>query len=166
MVYLARANLVLSVIVTAMATLIAPIMTPLLMKTLAGTLIEVKFLDMMVEIIKIVLVPIGAALLHDYLKRATQAQQRKIHVISVICPVWIGIIIFFLQNSITNKALLQSLHLSGFFAGAVIAGVLYHFLWKRFPKLDSIMPLISMFGIIYFTTVTTAIFFQPLTLFL
>lgn len=156
MVYLARANLVLSVIVTAMATLIAPIMTPLLMKTLAGTLIEVKFLDMMVEIIKIVLVPIGAALLHDYLKRATRVQQKRVHIISLICAAWIGVVIFFLQNNIVNKALLQSINLSGFFAGAVIAGVLYHFLWKRFPKLDSIMPLISMFGIIYFTTVTTA----------
>ena len=61
MVYLAKANLVLSVIVTAMATLVAPLMTPLLMKTLAGTLIEIKFIDMMIEIVKIVLVPIAAA---------------------------------------------------------------------------------------------------------
>jgi len=48
MVYLARANLVLSVIVTAMATMAAPFLTPLLMKTLAGTLIEIKFVDMMI----------------------------------------------------------------------------------------------------------------------
>ena len=48
MVYIARANLVLSVTVTAMATLIAPFMTPLLMKLLAGTLIEIKFLNMMI----------------------------------------------------------------------------------------------------------------------
>ena len=68
MVYLARANLVLSVIVTAMATMAAPFLTPLLMKLLAGTLIKVNFVNMMMEIIKIVIVPIGAALLHDYLK--------------------------------------------------------------------------------------------------
>ena len=42
MVYFARANLVLSVIVTAMATMVAPFLTPLLMKLLAGTLIEVN----------------------------------------------------------------------------------------------------------------------------
>ena len=77
MVYLAKANLVLSVIVTAMATMVAPFLTPLLMKKLAGTLIEVKFVDMMIEIVKIVLVPIGAALLHDYLKRATQQKGKK-----------------------------------------------------------------------------------------
>jgi len=155
MVYLARANLVLSVIVTAMATLIAPLMTPLLMKTLAGTLIEVKFIDMMMEIVKIVLVPIGAALLHDYLKRATPQQQRKIYVICFLCITWLFSVIFFLQDS-NNSGISRSINLSAFFAGAVIAGVVYHLLYKNLPKLDSLMPMISMFGIIYFTTVTTA----------
>ncbi len=138
-----------------MATMAAPLLTPLLMKTLAGTLIEIKFVDMMVEIIKIVLVPIGAALLHDYLKRATPAQKKNVYVIFIAAIVWLFIIILFLQN-ITDKGLQQSITLSGFFAGAIIAGVLYNFLHRRFPKLDNIMPLISMFGIIYFTTVTTA----------
>lgn len=155
MVYLARANLVLSVIVTAMATMVAPFLTPLLMKTLAGTLIEVKFIDMMIEIIKIVLVPIGAALLHDYLKRATATQKRKINTISIFCLAWILVIILFLQKN-TSGAFQQSIVLSGFFAGAVIAGVLYHLLYTAFPRIDNIMPVISMFGIIYFTTVTTA----------
>lgn len=156
MVYLAKANLVLSVIVTAMATLVAPLLTPLLMKTLAGTLIEVKFVDMMMEIIKIVLVPIGAALLHDFLKRATTAQKKKVNVLGIVSAIWIAVIVFVLQKNISDHALLQSVQLSGFFAGAVLAGILYHWLYVRFPKLDSVMPLISMFGIIYFTTVTTA----------
>jgi len=155
MVYLARANLVLSVIVTAMATMVAPFLTPLLMKTLAGTLIEVKFVDMMIEIIKIVLVPIGAALLHDFLKRASASQKKIIHIICLFCFAWLLAILFFLQKN-TGGPLLQSINLSGFFAGAVIAGVVYHYLYVKFPKIDNIMPLISMFGIIYFTTVTTA----------
>lgn len=155
MVYLAKANLVLSVIVTAMATLVAPLLTPLLMKTLAGTLIEIKFVDMMMEIIKIVLVPIGAALLHDFLKRAGTTQKKKVHIIAAVAAIWI-IAVVLLQRNIEYNGLLQSTQLSAFFAGAVIAGVLYHWLWVKFPKLDSIMPLISMFGIIYFTTVTTA----------
>jgi BASS family bile acid:Na+ symporter len=156
MVYLAKANLVLSVIVTAMATLVAPLLTPLLMKTLAGTLIEVKFIDMMMEIIKIVLVPIGAALLHDFLKYASASQKKKVNVLGIVSAIWIAVIVFVLQKNISDHALLQSVQLSGFFAGAVLAGILYHGLYVRFPKLDSIMPLISMFGIIYFTTVTTA----------
>jgi BASS family bile acid:Na+ symporter len=156
MVYLAKANLVLSVIVTAMATLVAPLLTPLLMKTLAGTLIEIKFVDMMMEIIKIVLVPIGAALLHDFLKRASTSQKKKVNIIAIVSAIWIAVIVLFLQKNISDAGLLQSVQLSGFFAGAVIAGLLYHMLHLKFPKLDSIMPLISMFGIIYFTTVTTA----------
>ena len=68
MAYMAKSNLALSVTVTAITTMIAPIMTPLWMKLLAGTMVEVSFFKMMVEIIKIVLVPIGAALIHDYLK--------------------------------------------------------------------------------------------------
>jgi BASS family bile acid:Na+ symporter len=156
MVYLAKANLVLSVIVTAMATLAAPLLTPLLMKTLAGTLIKINFVDMMMEIAKIVLVPIGAALLHDFLKRATSTQKRKIYILAILSAAWIAVVILVLQNNITNPSALQSLNLSAFFAGAIIVGVVYNFLYNRFPTLDKIMPLISMFGIIYFTTVTTA----------
>ncbi len=156
MVYLARANLVLSVIVTAMATLAAPLLTPLLMKTLAGTLIKINFVDMMMEIVKIVLVPIGAALLHDYLKRATPPQKKKVFAVAAIAALWIVLIFTVLHKSIADDAVLQSVNLSGFFAGAIIAGVLYNLLHNKFPTLDKIMPLISMFGIIYFTTVTTA----------
>ncbi|MBN8686498.1 MAG: bile acid:sodium symporter family protein [Chitinophagales bacterium] len=156
MVYLAKANLVLSVIVTAMATLVAPLLTPLLMKTLAGTLIEIKFVDMMMEIIKIVLVPIGAALLHDYLKRTAETQRRRVSILVAFSVAWLFIVVFYLLRNINQPEWRQSITLSAFFAGAVIAGWLYHQLYNRFPKLDKIMPLISMFGIIYFTTVTTA----------
>jgi BASS family bile acid:Na+ symporter len=155
MVYLARANLVLSVIVTAMATLAAPFLTPLLMKLLAGTLIEVKFVDMMIEIIKIVLVPIGAALLHDYLKFATPAQKKKVYVTGLFCFVWV-FAAYTLQAHTESHAWKQTIELSGFMAGAVIAGIAYHLLTGRFPAINQVMPYISMFGIIYFTTVTTA----------
>src|ERR1035438_4759582 len=77
MAFMAKSNLALSVTVTAVTTMIAPLMTPLWMKLLAGTLVEVNFFKMMLEIIKIVLVPMGAALLHDYLKGAS-ARGRKI----------------------------------------------------------------------------------------
>ncbi|WP_346238573.1 bile acid:sodium symporter family protein [Niabella insulamsoli] len=160
MVYLARANLVLSVIVTAIATLAAPFLTPLLMKTFAGTLIEVHFIDMMIEIIKIVIVPIGAALLHDYLKHASAAKTSRIQAIAVLCGVYAVTILLWgyayaADNEFSAPAL-QSLELSGFLASAVLAGVLYNKLYRVLPKVDQFMPFISMFGIIYFTTITTA----------
>ncbi|WP_460557855.1 bile acid:sodium symporter family protein [Ferruginibacter profundus] len=156
MVYLAKANLVLSVIVTAMATLAAPLLTPLLMKTFAGTLINIKFVDMMIEIIKIVLVPIGAALLHDFLKRATRPQKKVVHFLVGAAIIVVGMVVFLVSKETEMAPVSKSIILTGFVAGAIIAGVLYHFLYRQFPALDKIMPLISMVGIIYFTTVTTA----------
>ena len=151
MVYLAKANLPLSVIVTAMATLVAPILTPFLMQKLAGQLVPVSFVDMMIEIIKIVLVPIGAALLHDYLKSSTVKQKSVVYALTIISVLWI-LVILFNKNLQENKIII----LSAFFAGAIIAGVVYNFLYNNFPKVDKIMPLVSMFGIIYFTAITTA----------
>jgi BASS family bile acid:Na+ symporter len=110
---------------------------------------------MMIEIIKIVLVPIGAALLHDYLKFAAVAQRKKVYVISALCLLWV-FAAFALQQNAADPAWQQSIELSGFLAGAVVAGVLYHLISLRVTALDKIMPYISMFGIIYFTTVTTA----------
>jgi bile acid:Na+ symporter, BASS family len=155
MVYLAKGNLVLSVIVTAMATLLAPLITPFLLKTLAGSLIEIKFIDMMLEIIKMVLIPIGAGLFHDYLKNATVLQQKKAGILTIVSVIWIWIG-FGLQTVIKIPASLQSIELSMFFGAAIIVGFLYNKLFNRFPGLDKFLPLISMFGIFYFITVTTA----------
>jgi BASS family bile acid:Na+ symporter len=154
MVYLAKGNLVLSVIVTAMATLAAPLLTPLLMKLLAGTLIEVHFTDMMAEIVKIVLVPIGAALLHDFLKTASRLAKLRVAVTVMLSLVWIAAVRFILPVQMTQSS--RVWELSAFLAGAVVAGYLYHQFWRRFRQLDAIMPKLSMFGIIYFTLVTTA----------
>jgi bile acid:Na+ symporter, BASS family len=151
MVYLAKANLPLSVIVTAMATLVAPILTPFLMQKLAGQLVPVSFVDMMIEIIKIVLVPIGAALLHDYLKSASLKQKNIIYGLVSLSIIWIAYVVFS-KNAQNSKTMV----LSAFFAGAVIAGVLYNLVYNNFKKIDKIMPLVSMFGIIYFTAITTA----------
>lgn len=160
MVYLARANLVLSVIVTAMATMAAPFLTPLLMKLLAGELIAISILGLMMEIIKIVIVPIGAALLHDYLRTAGAKGRNVVSIFFGIAIVWLLSLGLggwnYFESHIPDKALLQSIEITGFLLAAVVAGVLYHQLSKAWPKLDSLMPYFSMFGIVYFTLVTTA----------
>lgn len=159
MTYLARAHLVLSVTVTACATLLAPFMTPFLMKFLAGTLIEVKFTAMMLQIVKIVLVPIGAALLHDFLKRATPREWRVVSIAAALSMIWLIFLVLggwgWLSSSLPEPAL-KSIAMLGFFAGAIVFGLTYHFIYLRIKILDNWMPYISMAGIIYFTTVTTA----------
>src|SRR5690554_3486628 len=65
--YLAKANLALSITITSVATLLAPLMTPILMKLLAGAFIEINMLDMMWDIVKMVIIPIGAGLIFNKL---------------------------------------------------------------------------------------------------
>lgn len=159
MVYIARANLILSVAVTAMTTLAAPFLTPFLMKLLAGTLIQIRFLDMMMEIIKIVIVPIGAALIHDFLKTASHRGRRNVYGIASVSLAWLGALILGLWSwlgGVVSETALQSLEVLSFFAGAVLVGLVYHLITLSFKNLDRYMPYVSMFGIIYFTTVTTA----------
>ncbi|MEM8888029.1 MAG: bile acid:sodium symporter family protein [Bacteroidota bacterium] len=66
MSYLAKANLALSVTLTACATLLAPLMTPFLMQSLAGQLVPIEFWGMMWSIIKIVILPIAGGLLFNH----------------------------------------------------------------------------------------------------
>ena len=60
--YLARCNVPLSVTMTAFSTMISPVMTPLMMKILAGRMVEVKFMNMMIDIFNMIIVPIVAGL--------------------------------------------------------------------------------------------------------
>jgi bile acid:Na+ symporter, BASS family len=64
--YLAKANLALSVTITAVSTMLAPFVTPFLMKLLAGAFVEINTLDMMFEIFQMVIIPIGAGLLFNH----------------------------------------------------------------------------------------------------
>jgi len=159
MAYIAKSNLALSVTVTAVTTMIAPFMTPLWMKLLAGTMVEVKFFNMMVEIIKIVLVPIGAALLHDYLKHASSPGRKAVYVISAISAAWLGFLIFggwkFLQSHFADSAL-TAIALGGFLLSAFVIGAAYHAVAKRQAWLEKFMPTLAIVGILYVTAMTTA----------
>jgi len=67
MSYLAKANVALSITITAITTLLAPFITPVLMKLLAGTLVEIDVAKMMWDIIKMIIIPIGAGLVFNRL---------------------------------------------------------------------------------------------------
>ena len=63
MTYLSKGNVALSVTMTACSTLVAPIVTPLLMSVLAGTLVEIVFMDWVINILQIIIVPISLGLI-------------------------------------------------------------------------------------------------------
>jgi len=159
MAFIAKSNLVLSVTVTAITTMVAPLMTPLLMKLLAGAMVEVYFFNMMMEIIKIVLVPIGAALLHDYLKNASPNGRRFVHRLGFSCALWLIALPMGSWTWLGANVPVAALHwigAFGFFLAAIVFGIVYHAATRLLPKLDQWTPVASMFGIVYFTTVTTA----------
>lgn len=65
MTYLARANLALSVTLTAVSTFISPLVTPLFMQLLAGQYVEIDFWTMVWDITKIVIIPVFAGLMFN-----------------------------------------------------------------------------------------------------
>ncbi|WP_210417715.1 bile acid:sodium symporter family protein [Bythopirellula goksoeyrii] len=159
MCYLAGANLALSITLTAVATLLAPLATTFWMQRLAGEFVEIDSLAMLGQIVKIVLVPIGAALLQDYLKHATLPMRKIVVATGMICGV---VCILLVINSWLIKdayvlplspAALEALVI---FSGAVTFALAYHFIASRLPWIDRNMHVISMFGIVFFTAVTTA----------
>jgi BASS family bile acid:Na+ symporter len=91
MAYLAKANLALSITLTAFSTLLSPFFTPFLMKVLGGEFIEIDVLKMMGDIIKMVIIPIGAGLLVNKILEGRAAWLQKL--MPTICMVIIGIVI-------------------------------------------------------------------------
>lgn len=66
MAFIAKANLALSVTLTAISTMLAPLLTPLLMKLLAGQFVPIDVVAMMWSIFKMIIIPIvlGVAFNH------------------------------------------------------------------------------------------------------
>lgn len=73
MAFIAKANVALSVTMTAFSTLLAPILTPLLMRTLASEMVTIDVLAMMWTMTKIVLLPVLLGLISH-------------HFLDLICP--------------------------------------------------------------------------------
>jgi BASS family bile acid:Na+ symporter len=67
--YLAKANIALSVTLTAVSTMLAPFVTPFLMRWLAGSYIDISVTTMMWDITKMVILPVAAGLLFNHFLR-------------------------------------------------------------------------------------------------
>lgn len=68
--FLAKADVALSVTMTCCSTLLSPFVTPLAMKFLAGRFVDVDAAKMMVEILKVVIVPmLAGGIAHRLLRR-------------------------------------------------------------------------------------------------
>ena len=134
MAYLARANLALSITMTAVATMLAPLATPLWMTLLAGDRVPIRFATMTGDIVKLVLVPIGAALLHDYLKRATPRGRVAVGIAALAATAWlVGVAWGTTSASDDGGPMPQALVLLNYSAGALPFGSAFHGMARLAP---------------------------------
>jgi BASS family bile acid:Na+ symporter len=160
MSFIAKANLALSVTLTAFATILAPLITPTLMKLLAGQFVPIDFWSMMLSIINIVILPIIAGLIFNALAYGKDSSK----------SIWFQGIFYFLiilaknvifkfTSEAENLELIIQLgkDIAWFLILPLIAGYTFKKLVKGSKEfLDKTMAFISMAGIGIIITVITA----------
>lgn len=160
MSFLAKANLALSVTLTAFATLLSPLLTPFLMKTFAGELIEVDFWNMMLGIFNMVILPIVAGLIFNIFSLSKTSTKGKI----------IQLLSFFMVVILKNFISFQTTEISFFeFTRGISIDVIWFmvlpiagaYLFKYLAKgnqewLNKSLAFMSMLGIGIIIVVITA----------
>lgn len=76
--YISKANVALSITITSLATMLAPLLTPFLMKMLGGQFINIEFWPMVIDICKMIIVPIGIGFLINKLLKEHNSWLQKI----------------------------------------------------------------------------------------
>jgi len=79
--YIARANVPLSVTMTACSTMLSPLVTPFAMKLIAGQYVPIEVIPLMLSILKLILVPVLLGLLVNHFAH------RIVERLAVILPV-------------------------------------------------------------------------------
>jgi len=160
MSFIAKANLALSVTLTAVATMLAPLITPTLMKFLAGQFVPVDFWGMMMSIINIVILPIVAGLLFNAIAYRNERLKSKIlqGVIYLLIIAGKNLILFKTSGLSVGEAFMQfGKDIGWFFILPLLAGMLFRALAKgKSMALDRLMALLSMAGIGVIIVVITA----------
>jgi BASS family bile acid:Na+ symporter len=159
MTYIANANLPLSIALSAVGTVLSPFITPFWVKWLAGAAVTSSYFKMMMDVVNIMVVPIGAALLHDYLKTAPRSHRMLANLLALAAAIWLAVLAvlgwpYFADRLVDNATV--ALSIVGYLAEGILAGVVYHHFWRAAPQVAERMPILSMWGIIFFTTITTA----------
>lgn len=132
--YLAKANLALSITITALSTLLAPFATPFLMKWLAGSMVEINVGLMMWSIVKMVIIPIGAGLLVNHLFRNKIAILQK--VMPTLSMIVVAIVIVLITASGRDNLLDIGFILLGLVLLHNIVGYILGYSAGRFLGLD------------------------------
>jgi len=160
MSFIAKANLALSVTLTAVATMLAPLITPSLMKLLAGQFVPIDFWGMMLSIINIVILPIVAGLMFNAMAYGKESFKSKMiqGVIYILIIAGKNLILFQTSDLEAGAAFMQfGKDVLWFFVLPVVAAFLFtKMAGDKKISLDKILAFISMAGIGVIIVVITA----------
>ncbi|NQU86369.1 MAG: bile acid:sodium symporter family protein [Mariniphaga sp.] len=160
MSFIAKANLALSVTLTAVATLLSPLLTPLLMKTFAGELIEVNFWKMMLDIFNMIILPIIAGLIFNvFMYRKASNKGLVFQLVGFLTIILLKNFISFQTSDIELQVFLKGIlsDITWFMLLPIIGTYVFKYFAKgRKEWLDKSMALVSMFGIGIIITIITA----------
>ena len=160
MSFLARANLALSVTLTAFATLLSPLFTPFLMKTLAGQMVDVNFWKMMLDIFDMIILPIVAGLIFNIFSLSKVSKKGiSIQLISYFLIIGLKNFISWRTSGISETSFLQGIGADVFwFMLLPVAGASIFKYLARGDKewLNKTLAFISMLGIGIIITIITA----------
>lgn len=159
MSFLARANLALSVTLTAFATLLSPVMTPFLMKTLAGEMVEVDFWNMMIGIFDMVILPIVAGLIFNLFSMTKVPAKGKIIQMASFFIIVLLKNVILVSTATGEVALLNELatDVLWFMLLPIVGAFLFKYLANGNEEwLNKVLAFISMLGIGVIITIITA----------
>ena len=160
MSFLARANVALAVTLAAVTTILSPFVTPLLMRTFAGTLVDVKFWVMMLDIMNMIILPIVAGFIFNIFINKTITKRSKIIQLCSFPIVLILTSMVYQQahGAAFDQVIQYFMRIMMFaYLMPIIAGMLFHKFFKGNKKLmDTILGYISQIGIAIIVAVITA----------
>lgn len=162
MAYLAGANVPLSMAMTITSTFMAPVLTPLAMKLLAGAYLPVNFMDMMVGVFNIMIIPVlGGMAANIILFSKKKWLQNKVAV-TLLGLVSLGLAILLTLAPSFLPGLLARLQIVlaitwGLFATACAVKLIVDLLLRRGNNwLNDTLSLASMVGICAILAIITA----------
>lgn len=160
MSFIAKANLALSVTLTAFATILAPLITPSLMKLLAGQFVPIDFWSMMLSIVNIVILPIVAGLMFNAIAYGKDGRKGIIIQLIVYALIIAGknVIFYYTAAETMNDTVIRLLKdLAWFLLLPVGLGIGFKSLAKGSKEyLDKALAFVSMAGIGVIIVVITA----------
>jgi len=160
--YLSGGNVALAVTVTACSTLLSPLMTPFLMKTLAGRLVPIDFMNMVLEILNMVIVPVVSGLVANRILYGTKPWSRYVGAQTTIMALAAALAAAVAVAPAALLGPLGPLHTGAIVGAALIslvsgAKLVISVLAKR-PNtwMDRALPFVSMAGICLIIGIITA----------